>query len=296
MSRRSLLVASVAVLSSVTLLFPVGASASTADGDQPGQTIESSATALPGGQSLISDTVLDAAGQVVSTAEHTVANGQFRAAADEGHGFSCVSDGYAPGFRAYDRWEARYRGSNDMAQALFFPYSQIVSRGGAGGDQAQRWLICGVGGADTNNGSRLTKAGPGIAYKQDSTYRIGQNWQVGTTPANYTVSLGFEAAGPVKVTGGISQTPQHKLKGSFRPPQHDRDMDRFAFNGVNGWWEHACEPRCGGNGSPTGSSDYHGSVVEGLWEFPAGKPVRPDDFLMKMYWTHHCATASGICR
>src|SRR5581483_5123655 len=109
MSRRSLLVASVAALSSLTLLIPTGASASTADGDEPGQTIESSATALPGGQSLVSDTVLDAA-------EHTVANGQFRAAADEGHGFSCVSDGYAPGFQAYDRWEARYRGSNDMAQ------------------------------------------------------------------------------------------------------------------------------------------------------------------------------------
>ena len=59
------------------------------------------------------------------------------------------------------------------------------------------------------------------------------------------------------------QTPQHKLKGSFRPPQHDKEMDRFAFNGVNGWWEHACEPHCGGNGSPTGSSDYHGSVVDG---------------------------------
>ena len=99
MSRRSLLVASVAVLSSVTLVVPTGASASTADGDQPGQTIESSATALPGGQSLISDTMLDAAGQVVSVAQRTADNGQFRAAADEGHGFSCVSDGQAPGFR-----------------------------------------------------------------------------------------------------------------------------------------------------------------------------------------------------
>jgi hypothetical protein len=99
MSRRSLLVASVAALSTLTLLLPPGASASTADGDQPGQTIESSATALPGGQSLISDTVLDAAGQVVSIAERKVENG-FRATADDGHGFSCVSDGYAPGFRA----------------------------------------------------------------------------------------------------------------------------------------------------------------------------------------------------
>jgi len=187
-------------------------------------------------------------------------------------------------------------GSNDLAQALFFPYSQTVSRGGGHSSEVQRWLICGVGGADTNNGSRVTKAGPGIAYKEDPTYRIGQKWQEGSTPANYTVSLGFETEGPIKITGGISQTPQHKLKGSFRPPQHDKEMDRFAFNGANGWWEHACEPHCGGNGSPAGSSDYHGSVVEGLWEFPAGKPVRSNDFLMKVYWTHHCATASGICR
>ena len=161
----------------------------------------------------------------------------------------------------------------------------------------QQWLVCGVGGADTNNGSKLTKAGPGIAFKDaDSTWKLGQIWQEGQTPANYTVSLGFQTEGPVKISGGITQTPHHELKGSPRPPQHDKEMDRLARNGANGWWEHACEPGCGGNGSPAGSSDYQGSVVEGLWEFPNGRPVSSDDFLMKIYWTHHCGSFTGICR
>jgi hypothetical protein len=294
MSRRPLLAAAVVALTTVVST----AAPASADGDQPGQSVESSATALPGGATLVTDTVLDAAGRIVSVATQTVRNGSFRAAADDHMPFACVSEGYRSGFTAYPRKEALYQGPNDFAQALFFPYSLQGARdGGAGQPRTQQWLVCAVGGADPNNGSRITKAGPGIAYRDaGATWRLGQAWREGSTPANYTVSLGFQTEGPVKVSGGISQTPQHKLKGSPRPPQHDREMDGLARNGANGWWEHACEPHCGGNGSPQGTSDYQGSVVEGLWEFPDNKPVGPDDFLTKVYWTHHCATFTGICR
>jgi hypothetical protein len=73
-------------------------------------------------------------------------------------------------------------------------------------------------------------------------------------------------------------------------------MDRLARNGANGWWEHNCEPQCGGNGDPRGSADYHGSVVEGLWDFPFDKFVTEDSFLEKVYWNHHCGSFSGVCR
>ena len=293
MSRRSRVAASLVALASTALLAP-SATASTA-GDQPGESVESSATALPGGTTQVTNTVLDAAGRVVSSTTQTVTNGSFRAASAEG-AFTCVSEGHRAGFTAHHRHEALYRGRNDFAQALFFPYSQQQARRTDRG-LTQQWLVCGVGGADTNNGSKLTKAGPGIAFKDaDSSWKLGQTWREGATPANYTVSLGFQTEGPVKVSGGITQTPHHHLKGSPRPPHRDKEMDRLARNGANGWWEHACEPGCGGNGSPAGSSDYQGSVVEGLWEFPDGKPVSPDNFLTKVYWSHHCGSFTGICR
>lgn len=294
MSRRSRVAASLVALTSTVLLAPSPATASTA-GDQPGESVESSATALPGGITQVTNTVLDAAGKVVSTTTETLRNPTFRAASADGP-FTCISEGHRAGFTPHERKEALYQGRNDFAQAFFFPYSQHNARF-QGGRPTQQWLVCAVGGADSNNGSKLTKAGPGIAFKDaDTSWKLGHSWKEGSTPANYTVSLGFQTEGPVKISGGMTQTPHHHLKGSPRPPQKDKEMDRLARNGANGWWEHACEPKCGGNGSPAGSSDYQGSVVEGLWEFPDGKPVSPDSFLLNVYWTHHCGTFTGICR
>ena len=156
---------------------------------------------------------------------------------------------------------------------------------------SRQWLVCATGGADANNGSRTTVSGPGMAYRdRDSTFKIGQVWKEGRTPANYTLSLGFEVGGPrVKVNGAIQQTPNNSLKGSPRPP-FDSDMDAFSRNGVHGWWEHACVPRCGG---ASGSADFQGSVAEGLWEFPQGKPVSVDDFAMSGFTRHFCANPFG---
>lgn len=214
MSRRSLLAVSLAALTTSVFLAPTPAIASAA-GDQPGESIESSATALPGGTTLVSHTVLDAAGRVVSETTKTVSNPAIRAAS--AGGFTCVSEGHRAGFTAHQRREALHRGSNDFAQALFFPYSLGGARTLETG-LTQQWLVCAVGGADANNGSKLTKAGPGIAFKDaDRSWRLGHVWKEGATPANYTVSLGFQTEGPVKITGGITQTPHHQLKG-FPPP------------------------------------------------------------------------------
>src|SRR5690349_15834637 len=86
MSRRSRVAVSLVALSSTLLLLAPSATAST-EGDQPGETVESSATALPGGSSQVTNTILDAAGQVVSVTTQTLQNANFRAAAAEG--FTC---------------------------------------------------------------------------------------------------------------------------------------------------------------------------------------------------------------
>lgn len=178
-------------------------------------------------------------------------------------------------------------------QFQFFPYSM----GSARFDQVtnrwtQQWLFCTTGGIDSNNGSRLVISGPGVAYGDPkATWKIGQIWKEGSTPANYNVSMGFQTEGPVKVNGGVQQTPTSALKGSPRPP-FKHELDVFSRNAANGWWEASCAPDCIGTG---GSTNFQGSVVEALWEFPQSRSVMVSDFAMSGWKKTFCANPSG-CR
>ncbi|HVW32945.1 MAG TPA: hypothetical protein VHL53_10435, partial [Acidimicrobiia bacterium] len=110
-------------------------------------------------------------------------------------------------------------------------------------------------------------SGPGVAFRDPGhTYKLGQRWREGKTPADYTLNLGFEVPTDlVTIKAGISQTPTASLKGSPRPPFKASDLDAFSRNGANGWWEDSCAPNCAGTG---GSNSYQGSVVQALFEFP----------------------------
>ena len=135
--------------------------------------------------------------------------------------------------------------------------------------------------------------GPGIAFRDGgTTYKLGQIWKEGKTPASYSLNLGFEVpTDAVTIKAGITQTPTASLRGSPRPPWNS-DVDAFSRNGANGWWEDSCAPNCTGTG---GSSNWQGSVVEGLWEFPQDRPVSEDDFALSGFFMHRCANPFG-CR
>lgn len=102
-----------------------------------------------------------------------------------------------------------------------------------------------------------------------STYKIGQAWQTGATPANYTMNMDFKAEYKgVEIGGGISQTPASKLMGSISTPVGS-PVDHYARNAVNAWWQDSCFDawhRCH-KWLGSGSKDFHGTVVQGLWEF-----------------------------
>lgn len=238
---------------------------------------------------LVIQKIVDRHGRVLTSSTRTTENPRMRTFG--GLPFACGHEGHRAGFQQQPVREAFEQGKNDLIHFQFFSYSMDRARDNVAGFPTQQWLVCATGGADGNNGSRTVISGPGIAYQdRDATHKIGQVWKEGKTPANYTVSLGFEVGrGPVKVNGGIQQTPHHSLKGSPRPPI-DSDMDAFSRNGVNGWWEHACVPRCVGS---SGSGDFQGSVAEGLWEFPQGKRVHVDAFAMSGFTRHFCANPFG---
>ena len=243
-------------------------------------------------QTVVISKVVDASGQVLRTTTETVKNPQFRA--QDSTSFPCQPDGSRAGFVPHGMREALHKTHNDMAQFLFFPYSvDKARRDPSSGLVAKQWLVCGTGGADANNGSRTVMTGPGIAFRDSgTTYRIGQQWKEGRTPASYSVNLGFEVpTNVVNIKANISQTPTASLRGSFRPPWTS-DLDAFSRNGANGWWEDSCAPNCAGTG---GSSNYQGSLVEALFQFPQDKPVSEDDFAMTGFFMHRCSNPFG-CR
>lgn len=244
-------------------------------------------------QTIVTSRVVNAAGDVLRTSTQTLTNPRFRAQGV--NTFPCLSEGNRPGFVAHERKEAFNQTRNDLAQFLFFPYSADNTRIDKRTGQPQKqWLICATGGADANNGSRTVMTGPGIAFRDGGkTYKLGQIWKEGKTPANYSLNLGFEVpTNAVTIKTGITQTPTASLRGSPRPPFKASEVDAVSRNGANGWWEDSCAPDCVGTG---GSSNYQGSVVEGLWEFPQSRPVNVDDFALSGFFMHRCSNPFG-CR
>lgn len=241
-------------------------------------------------QTLVIEKVVSASGKVLRSTTTVSENARFRAMAKSP--FACAHEGHREGFRRHDPKEAIRKGKNDFMHFLFFPYSVDNARRSSTTGQVQRqWLICGAGGADSNNGSRTVMSGPGVYFRdQHRTYKLGHAWREGKTPASYSVNLGFEVPTKlVTVKGGISQNPTSALRGSPRPP-FKSEVDAFARNGANGWWEADCAPDCVGTG---GSNGYQGSVVEGLWEFPQSRSITVDSFEMVGFHKHFCSNPFG---
>ncbi|MGQ0463828.1 MAG: hypothetical protein ACT4QG_00765 [Sporichthyaceae bacterium] len=178
-------------------------------------------------------------------------------------------------FTAFTPAEAFLADDKGKTQALFYAYRQKNARwmkGASGTYKSTQFEICGAGGSDTEGGSRLRRAGVGIAYADpNATYKIGQEWKEGETPANYTMDLAFSV--PVKameISGGISQTPTHKLTGSIATP-FKTDVDVYARNAVNAWWQDSCIGAWMGCRNWSGSKDFHGAVAHSLFEFTPAK-------------------------
>ena len=237
----------------------------------------------------VQKTVVDAKGHVLGRSSYqTAATEGRKVAAMQAAPFACLNDRDREGFQRHSHWEMLDRGGNEFVHFMYFPYSQGDAQI-VGGQKTQQWLICSTGGVDAQNGSRISVSGPVVAFKsEDTTYKIGQAWREGKTPADHTVTLGFQVGhGPVKVNGSIQQTPTQKLKGSPLAMFND---NRFGRNQAAGWWEHGCRPVCR---RWNGSADFQGSVTEALFEFPQGMPVKSSDFYYSASVEHFCSNPFG---
>ena len=243
-------------------------------------------------QTIVISRVVNAAGDVIRSTTETLNNPPFRAQQAD---FPCVSEGNRPGFRAHGPEHLISQTRNDLAEFTFFPYSADNTRyDPMTRARSKQWLICGTGGGDANNGSRTVMVGPGVAFRDtEAVYKLGQIWKEGKTPASYSLNFGFEVpTDAVTIKAGITQTPTASLRGSPRPPFKHSEIDAYSRNGANGWWEDSCAPDCVGTG---GSSNYQGSVVQALWQFPQDKPVSIQSFALSGWFSHRCSNPFG-CR
>jgi hypothetical protein len=186
--------------------------------------------------------------------------------------YACRPNGTSDkNFTAFKPVEIFQDNDNGRVQGMFYVYRQVKARSYGEGHKIRttQFEICGVGGSDPSHG-RTRKIGLGITYPDAATtYKIGQAWQSGLTPANYSLNLDFKGEYKnVSIGGGISQTPASKLMGSISTPI-ESPMDKYARNAVNAWWQDSCYDawhKCH-NWLGSGSKDFHGTVVQGLWEF-----------------------------
>ncbi len=208
---------------------------------------------------------------------------------------ACVHDSKQPGFTPYTPpTDYPIDKKNEKGSFKFHMYSQDDARRDERGAPTVQFLVCGVGGVDGQNGSRLRVSGPGMAFNDaNASNIIGTKWREGKTPEDYSVTLGFEV--PVRgvtITGSIQQDPSNYLRGSVVPPYGYNEMERLHRNAVNAWWEDGCRPRCTRWG---GSNHYQGSVGEGLWEFPQWykRDALARGWKMVPYVEHHCSNPFG---
>jgi hypothetical protein len=294
---RRLLLVVAAVLGLLAVALPAGAESDLVDRYEQ---LRSTAklTLTPDGHSSLGDitggfVTLDPLGNVVSQRSF-VPKPLDGFTAQGFDGFPCLTDSRSPFLTTYDPTIIPINEKNEKGAFRFFPYSLDNARQGPNKDMRVQFLICGVGGIDGQNGSRIDVSGPGMAYNDpDRPALLGSQWREGKTPKDYTITLGFQATGQGgNVNGSITQNPANYLKGSVVPPYGGHPFEKLSVNAVNAWWEDGCRPRCR---RWNGSADYQGSVGEGMWEFPQAtkNDALQHGFLVAPYYEHFCGNPFG---
>lgn len=183
--------------------------------------------------------------------------------------WNCIKNARKKRLTAYQPVNRILTGNQGTVHFQYHPYRLAEARR-VGYRMSTQWEVCSVGGGDMD-GARLRKVGTGIALNDAINFRrIGQAWQTGQTPENYSLELGFQVErGPASISAALSQQPADKLLGSFRAPFRS-GLDAVERNAVYAWWQDNCIGRWYGCLRNSGSKDFQGTIAHGLWEFPEG--------------------------
>lgn len=212
--------------------------------------------------------------------------------------FSCIKQGSARNFLTFDPTEIYHNDKRGIQQYQFHPYRKTEARNLRFGTKSTQYEVCGTGGMDLKDGHRAFKAGLGFAFPDtDRTYRIGYKWESGQTPADYSLSMGFQLGNdktPISIGASMAQTPSDKLLGSFNAP-YKSWLDAYARNGVNAWWQDSCVSgwsRCQLHAD--GSPNFQGTVAHGLYEFRPEEAAKVTHFAVNTYLKSACQSPFDV--
>jgi hypothetical protein len=183
--------------------------------------------------------------------------------------FSCVENSRRKQLSIYAPSNRYLSSDKGTVHFQYHPYRLAKARK-VGSGLSTQWEVCSVGGGDMD-AARLLKVGTGVALNDASNFRrIGQAWQSGSTPENYSLGLEFQVEKePVTIGASLTQQPADKLLGSFRAPYRS-GLDAFERNAVYAWWQDNCIGRWYRCWRNSGSKDFQGTIAHGLWEFRKG--------------------------
>jgi hypothetical protein len=234
------------------------------------------------------DQVVDAAGKVLRTGRSDLVASASSGGLDE---FPCVKNGGSSRLRIFPVSERRLQGTAGAVQFLYHPYLLFKARK-VKGLATNQFEICTVGGGALRDGNRLYQVGTGMALADPSqTHKIGQRWESGSTPKDYSLSMGFQVApkdSPISISASVSQTPTDKLMGSIIGP-YQTVVDHYPANAVNAWWQDECVDSWKGcHFSWNGSANFQGTIAQGLWEYPADSMPSTVRFYFMPYVERSC--------
>jgi hypothetical protein len=202
--------------------------------------------------------------------------------------FSCVQNATSKDFVAYRPTEIFVEDAHSVQQDQFHLYRKEHARRLRNVEaRSTQYEMCATGGAQPKD-ARAVQIGLGMSFPDTAqTFKIGQSWKEGQTPANYTSTLGFQLGPiekvPLQISASISQNPSDKLMGSITGPFATPD-DVFARNAVNAWWQDSCKDTWHGcHMKWNGTKDFHGTVAQGLWEFAPDELRGVDHFEVRSY-------------
>jgi hypothetical protein len=222
-------------------------------------------------------TVTALPGHIVTTSNGSVVSSQVLPApkvspftvqlSPTGESYSCIYSSSNSNFRAYPVYYAIGSGTGYYIQYAYYYYSVDNARILYGEGETLQVEQCENGGGTTSGGWKQYTDGSGQALEVTYPHLIGFKWPVSSTPTGVTASLGFQVgAGPVKITGSDSVTPQDTFQGSTGPDANAPALASFGANEVNAEWHSSSFSIF------NGTAAYEGNVGHALWEGPEYPP------------------------
>jgi|GEM_PF-1277249 len=239
--------------------------------------------------------VVDATGKLLATRPS-----QMVASADSGglDSFPCVLEGGSRRLVIFPVDNRILSGRAGFVHFQYHPYMLLNARRFNSGERNQV-EVCTTGGGNLRGGWRLLQVGTGMAVSDpNQTLKIGQKWQTGSTPKDYSLSLGFQVApkdSPISVSASLTQTPTDKLMGSMLGPVRS-NVDNYPQNAVQAWWQDSCVDSWHGcHFRWNGSANFQGSLAQGLWEYPADRMPSLIPMYFAAYAKPLCVHSFGSC-